>query len=304
MHALRALAEMANSIGEANSARQWLDRADKMHAAISKQYITNDPKYGRVWTLDFAGWPNRSTVLGPLIYLADYLGFSPGDDDPAWREVNEAAYQRLIDTYHPFGFYGQAMGYGQGFVTQSAMLLDRMKEATQMLDWTAKQIYDPRIGCYIVPEGCQIDSTGKFWYRTGDLGNGVQEAEIIKTLRIVIGLDDTRPDRLRFFPRMPYGWNKIAVEKYPVLFNNSGKIETAFIKYKLERKNNRMELEIASDKKLGEVAFRLGPFGKQPGKQSVKVNGKYPETLVEQSGDSWWAKFTMPVGSAVSGFPK
>ena len=42
---------------------------------------------------------------------------------------------------------------------------------------------------YIVPEGVQIDPTGRFRYRTGDLGNGVQEAEIIKALRMVIGVD-------------------------------------------------------------------------------------------------------------------
>ncbi|MEN6324121.1 MAG: hypothetical protein ABFD09_11630 [Proteiniphilum sp.] len=296
MYALRALAQMANSIGETNVARQWINCANKMQTAISSRYIINDPKYGKVWTLDFAGWPHKSSVLGPLIYLADYKGFSPEDDDPLWRQVNAATYQRLIDTYQPFGFYCQAMGYGQGFVTQSALLLDRMKDATQMLDWVAKGIYDPRIGCYIVPEGCQIDSTGKFWYRTGDLGNGVQEAEIIKALRLVIGVDDTRPDRLRFFPRIPYDWNEVAVEKYPVLFNNSGKMETVFMKYKLKRKNDRMKLEISSDKDLGEVAFRLGPFEKRPDTSSVQVNSKYPKTSIEYSGDSWWVRFKMSVG--------
>ena len=129
MTALWALAQMADSIGETNSAAQWRDRADKMRAAISSQYIVNDPKYGRVWTLEHAGWAHRSTVLGPLIFLADYEGLAPEDGDAAWRPVNEATYQRLIDTYKPLGFYGQAMGYGQGFVTESALLLDRMHDA-------------------------------------------------------------------------------------------------------------------------------------------------------------------------------
>src|SRR5208282_4681958 len=118
---------------------------------------------------------------------------------------------------------------------ESALLLDRMREATQMLDWTAREIYDPRFGSYIVPEGCEIDATGRFWYRMGDLGNGVQEAEIVKTLRLAIGVDDTQPNRLRFFPRMPYGWSEMAVKKYPVVFGRSGKMKTAFLRYKLER---------------------------------------------------------------------
>ena len=299
--ALQALAQMADSIGENQSASRWRDRAEKMQKAISARYITSDPKYGRVWTLNSAGWPNQSTVLGPLIFLADYQGFAPEDDNPNWRPVNEAAYQRLIYTYRPFGFYGQAMGYGQGFVTQSALLLDRMHDASQMLDWVAKEIYDPRLDSYIVPEGVQIDPTGHFWYRTGDLGNGVQEAEIIKTLRMVIGVDDTQPNRLRLFPRMPYDWNEMTVKKYPVLFERQGNISTAFIHYKLDRSAGRMKLEVGSDTDLGPVAIRLGPFQKQPKASNVQINGQFPvRTSIEHSGDSWWVRFTTPVGATAN----
>ncbi len=222
MYALRELAQMADSIGETKSAAQWRQCADEMQAGIGNHYIINDQKYGHIWTLEHAGWPYKSTVLGPLVFLADYNGFAPQEEDDDWRSINEAAYQRLIDTYQPFGFYGLTMGYGQGFVAQSALLLDRMHDATEMLDWAAKEIYDPRFGCFIVSEGVQIDPTKKFWHRFGDLGNGVQEAEIVKTLRLVIGVDDTVPGHLQFYPRMPYGWSEMAVEKYPVLFESSG----------------------------------------------------------------------------------
>jgi hypothetical protein len=300
MDALRALAHMADSIGETNSASAWRDRAQKMRQAIADNYIVNDPKYGRVWTLEHAGWPTHPTVLGPLIFDADYQGFAPENGDSGLRAVNEAAYQRLIDTYKPFGFYGCAMGYGQGFVTQSALLLDRMRDASTMLDWVAKEIYDPKFGSFIVPEGVQIDPTGRFWYRAGDLGNGVQEAEIVKVLRLVIGVDDTQPDRLQFFPRMPCGWSEIAVQKYPVLFNQSGKLETALLGYELKRAGDRMELKISSNQELGPVATRLGPFAMRPNAESVRVNGKVPKaTLVEHSGDSWWVRFTMPVNPNV-----
>ena len=160
--ALIGLAQMADSIGEGSSAERWRERAEEMRRAIGLHYFVTDPHYGRIWSLDHAGWSHRSTVLGPLIFLADKQGFAPEDDDPDWRSANLAAYRRLTDTYHPFGFYGQAMGYGQGFVTQSALLLDRMGDATQMLDWAAREIYDPRgIGAYIVLEGCQIDPSGR-----------------------------------------------------------------------------------------------------------------------------------------------
>lgn len=299
MNALQALAAMADSIGETNSAAQWRDRAEKMREAMAKQYTINDKKYGRVWTLNHAGWPNKSTVLGPLDLLADYEGFAPEDDAPDWRPVNEAAYQRLIDTYKPFGFYGQAFGYGQGLVTQAALLLDQMRDATHMLDWAAKQIYDPRFDSFIAPEAGDIDPTGRYWYRMADLGNGVQEAEIVKMLRLVAGVDDTQPDRLRFYPRMPYDWNEMAVDKYPVLFERSGKIGTASLNYKLKRSDQEMELQISADKALGPVAMRLGPLKNQPEISKIRINGQNPSGAASQhSGDSWWVSFTDNVGPA------
>jgi hypothetical protein len=95
---------------------------------------------------------------------------------------------------------------------------------------------------------------------------------------------------------MPYGWSEMAVEKYPVLFERSEKMETALMHYKLERSTKGMNLAIASDKELGPVAMRLGPFEKQPDVSNIQVNGKSQEGSVEHSGDSWWVRFTTPVG--------
>jgi hypothetical protein len=297
MNALLGLADMADSIGETNSAAPWRERAKKMRAAMADQYMIEDKKYGRVWTLNRAGWPNKSSVLGPLVLLADYEGFAPEDDNPNWRPVNEAAYQRLIDTYKPFGFYGQAFGYGQGLVGQAALLLDRMHDASQILDWAAKQIYDPHFDSFIAPEAGDIDPTGRYWYRMGDLGNGVQEAEIVKMLRLIIGVDDTQPNRLQFYPRMPYDWNEIAVKKYPVLFEHFGKVATAFMDYRLERIDGGMKLKISADSDLGPVAMRLGPFEKQPNILKIHINGQCPSGVsIEHSGDSWWIRFAVNVG--------
>lgn len=292
MNALEALSKMADSIGETNSAAQWRARTAQMRRAMAQEYVIDDPTYGRVWTLKSAGWPNKSTVLGPLDLLADYEGLAPEDDDPAWHSINEAAYQRLVDTYRPFGFYGLAMGYGQGLVTQSALLLDRMHDATTMLDWSAKEIYDPRFGSFITPEACDVDPTGRYLYRIGDLGNGVQEAEIVKMLRLVIGVDDTQPKRLRFYPRMPYDWNEITVGMYPILFENSGQTETTFLHYTLKRSGGGMKLEIYANAAIGPVAMRLGPFNKRPEISKIRVNGDpVSDASAEHSGDSWWVRF-------------
>jgi len=301
MIALEALAQMADSIRETQSAELWRSTAEKMRKAIPARYMIDDPKYGRVWTLESAGWPNKSTVLGPIIFAADVKGFAPSDQDSDWRGANGAAYERLIDAYKPMGFYGWAMGYGQGFVTQAALLLDRMKDVTPMLDWAAREIDDPRINSFVVPEGEQLDPTGKYWYSTGDLGNGVQEAEIVKMLRIVVGVDDDEPQRVRIMPRMPYGWSEMGVAKYPVLYEREGKTEMALLRYTLVREQARMNLTIAADQELGSVAMRLGPFEDQPQASDVEVNGRHPaDAKVAQGGDSWWVSFKAPVGASAA----
>jgi len=301
MDALFSLAEMADSIGEMKSAELWRSTAVKIRKAIPGRYLIDDPQYGRVWTLEDAGWPNKSTVLGPIIFTADVKGFAPADQDPNWQGWNEAAYLRLVDTYKPMGFYGWAMGYGQGFVTQAALLLDRMKDVTPMLDWAAREIYDPRINSFITPEGEQLDPTGKYWYSTGDLGNGVQEAEIVKVLRILVGVGDDEPQRVQIMPRMPIGWTEISIDKYPVLFEREGKTATALLHYTLTRAQGRMHLTISANRDLGPVDMRLGPFEDQPQASDVEVNGKHPlAPQIAKSGDSWWVNFKAPLGTVAA----
>lgn len=301
MEALRGLADMAVSIGHTSKAAQWRALADKMREGCEKAYVVKDAKYGKVWTLDSSGWPNRSTVMGPVIIPPDRSTFT-GLNDDSWRAINEATYRRQVDSYKPFGFYGVAMGYGQGFVTQSALLLDKMRDATEMLRWAARATYSAAYEPYIVPEGCEVDPTGQFWHRTGDLGNGVQQAEIVKALRVVLGIDDTSPNVLRLSPRMPLGWTSISVEKYPAVISRGA---IANLAYTLSRTRERWRLDLSSDKALPAVEMRIGPLssGSSDSKAwrdrvaaSVLVNGEHVRADVVRSGDSWWVKLSAPAG--------
>ena len=284
VEALRALAVMAESSGHADAAAKWRATADRIHAGCESTYVIDDKAYGKTWTLDCSGWPNRSTVMGPVIIPPDRNGFVVLGDP--WRAYNEAAYKRQVESYKPFGYFGVAMGYGQGFVTQAALLLDKMRDATTMLQWAAKQTYCAAFNPYIVPEGCEIDPSGQFWHRTGDLGNGVQQAEIVKALRVVIGIDDSTPKQLRLCPRMPYGWTSIRVGKFPVMIERNGRLETAHIGYRLRRIDaGAMRIEVTSDKPLPAVELRLGPFKTEPYAPAV-----------ERSGDSYWMAISIPAG--------
>ncbi len=297
MEALMALSDMADSIGEKNSSLKWRDVSETLKKGIESNYIDNDPKYGKIWTLRHSGWPNQSTVLGPIIFTADRRGFAPDDFLSDWIPINEAAYKRLINTYQPFGYYGVAMGYGQGFVAQSALLLDRMKEASEIVRWAAKCIYYPKHLPFVVPEGCEMHPSGKFWFRTGDLGNGVQQAEIVKMLRIIIGIDDNRPDRLRLIPRLPEGWSGISAADYPVLVDTRNGPELAVLKYTVEKTGKRMAIEAIADKPLPYTEIRFGPFSVFPKSYKVTVNGKKASASTAQTGDSWWIWTKIPAGN-------
>lgn len=295
IEALRALADMADSIGQAEKATQWRSRAHSLHSACKDAYVVDDPKFGKTWTLASSGWPDQSTVMGPIILPPDRTGFLGLTTDP-WKAYNEAAYQRQINAHKPFGYFGVAMGYGQGFVTQSALLLDKMQDATKMLQWAAKATYSAAFNPYIVPEGCEVDPTGRFWHRTGDLGNGVQQAEIVKALRVVIGIDDTSTDRLLICPRLPGGWTGIDVGRYPVLISRDSELQTAHVGYTLRRAFASMDMNMSSDVPLGTIDVRLGPLSGPANAVYVTVNGKTTSASVERSGDSSWVAFTIPAG--------
>ena len=299
MEALRGLADMADSIGEAQTAAGWRQTAERLRKGIQDNYIVKEDTYGPAWTLVSAGWPNRSTVLGPILFLPDRRGFLPEDDGPSWRPLTEAAYRRLTASYKPFGFYGVAMGYGQGFVTQAALLLDRMKEATEMLRWAARATYCAHFQPYIVPEGCELEKGARFWHRTGDLGNGVQEAEIVKALRLVIGIDDTQGHPLRIVPRLPYGWTRITVDSYPALITVGKSTRLASINYELTCNHGGMRLRLRSDKPLALVDLRLGPFESAPDKDAVTLDGQPAKAQVARSGDSWWVCLAAPCGTTL-----
>jgi hypothetical protein len=168
-----------------------------------------------------------------------------------------------------------------------------------MLNWTARETYDAEIHSFVVPEGAQVDPTGRYVFRTGDQGNGVQEAEIVKIFRLLIGVDDNQPQRLRILPRLPYGWSEIAISKYPAFVEQNENRKAAMLRYDLRRTGRSLSLDISADRPLGPVSMRLGPFEKQPAAADVLVNGKHPsDARIEQSGDSWWVSFTTSIGSA------
>ena len=302
MEGLLGFAEMADSIGETEKAKQWRKNAKRLRKGMER-YLVDEKPYGKTWTLKSAGWPHHSTILAPVILAADTQSYTMDDWDDELTQISKNSYQRLVDNtrkYTPYCAYGAAMGYSQGFVTQSALLLDRMDEASEMLRWIARfTYYDAPIEAekYLVPEGAEVIPTGEFWHRIGDLGNGVQQAETLKVLRLVIGVDNTGGDyEIRFVPRLPLDWTGIKIEEYPAWIQKNGNPKRVELAYNLQRKGRGLTFKVNSDTVLPKVELRLGALKKPDPAFSVLLDGKYIESVTEKSGDSYWVTCTVPAG--------
>ena len=327
MDGLLGFAEMAESIGKNKEAKKWRDRAKKMKIGMEKNYIERINNKPPMWTRHHAGWSYLTSHLAPLIFLADRRGFKPEDDDPEWRKINRTTYKRKIDKwsgkapmnddewwwylpqenryrnhkelYFPkHGNFTVAMGYGQGFMTQAALLLDEMKDAEAMLEWTAKGTYYADHKSYIVPEGVEFDPEAKFWFRTGDLGNGFQQASIMKVIRLVIGVDDTNPKELTLIPRIPKSWKGLSVDKFPAWVEAGDEgVKRVDLKFKYELGENKASFKLEASDILPETLLRLGPFGSGISKNlKVKLNDKNIKAKVTKSGDSNWVRIKIPKG--------
>ncbi|MEI6914361.1 MAG: hypothetical protein WCL39_04440, partial [Armatimonadota bacterium] len=165
------------------------------------------------------------------------------------------------------------------------------------LQWAAKCTFSDQYEPFIVTEGCELHPSGLFWRRSGDLGNGVQEGEIVKVLRLVIGIDDNNPKRLQIAPRMPLGWTEISIKDCPALIEVKGQSKIAKLAYTLRRSRGGLNLGLRSDKLLGDTTIRLGPFAAKSQASKVTLNGKRVKSTITRSGDSWWVRVTPPSGA-------
>lgn len=330
MEGLLGFAEMADSIGRRAEASRWRALAAKMKKGMEDNYIERIGSQPPMWTREQAGWVYLSSHLAPLIFLPDRRGFKPEDDNPEWRELNRVTYQRKIDkwsgkapmnndswwwylpeenmfrndpllTFPELGNFTVAMGYGQGFLTQSALLLDEMKHVEEMLKFTAKGTYYADYDSYVVPEGVEFHPDRKSWFRTADLGNGFQQASIMKVIRLVIGVDDTDARKLALFPRIPRSWTGMRTDRFPA-WVEAGRdgVKRVDLKIDYELGKNKARYALESDGMLPETLLRVGPFDEEIGPEpDVRLDGRKTKFKVTKSGDSYWVRVMIPQGEAI-----
>jgi len=292
--ALKCAAVMADSLGETEVANRWRAYADRISRGMLRQLI--------------AGHLNELTwCISPYSILSSFQDrlvqawftyYFEGLDNKNWNQemlgiTRNTFYEHMRQIYDHKPVL--AMGYGQGWLTHAALLLDEMDDASPLLVNLAKYTYDKNMDyvdesrgidwrkwSWIVPEGSNILPDGS-WHRINDLSNGANQGPAMQALLASAGIDDTNPQEIKILPRIPEPLTGIDVENAFIMLPAKGKLQKARINYSFDKSGG---FKLTSDLVIPNLAVRLGPY---PNAQSAdalaqKLTSQGFNTRTEMSG--------------------
>ncbi len=194
-------------------------------------------------------------------------------------------------------------GYGQGFMTQAALLADDVNTYSKLLEGVARLAYDGDVvqplsfemNPWVMHEcfnyenyeegydhtfGVKSEGRPQILENPGDEGNLVQAAEILKVFAIIAGVDDSNQDKLIIRPRIPWIWDDIYVENYPAVIDG----ESTRIEYKMthERWKRTCTIKLKSTARIKNADFRIGPFPAY-----LKLPSTFEYYVENSKGASW-----------------
>ena len=267
-YALNGYGALFHRLGKDDYAARLEEASRMLLEGVDERFVLRHPRCGDVYTdTNDDCWTYEYKRFCHALMHCDMVGYDLSEDDPALFDRLQRTFDAQKEAYyHPES--GRQMGYGQGYLTLTALMLDRQAEYSDCMDAVAHLCYHHTDLPYVVPEGVIMDPQRKRWYRNCDLGNAVQQAEIVKCARLLAGIDDLDPSRpLRVLPRLPERWSGIRADHFPVRLPG-GKNETVSLRY---TRCNGVQSEgitaMCADKgynlKLDGADFewaRLGPF--------------------------------------------
>ncbi|MCS6800412.1 MAG: hypothetical protein NZ773_00500 [Dehalococcoidia bacterium] len=264
---LLAAARLMEAIGEPDRARRFEAAAERIRAAVNRQLLDPDGWRSVAWN-----WGYGHEALAPVFTAADIGDYDLSSLTAEERAIAELTYRRQLGRCPNFACV-RAVGYGQAFLAQSALLLDDLETAATLLETLAALGYDARRSPYLVPEGIAVSADGRRWYRTGDLGNAVHQAEVLKALALVAGIERS-PSGVRLLPRLPAAWESLEVTAWPV---PGGAVDL-----RATRRGDLLRYELSTPLA---TALRVGPL---PAGERVLVNGAvYDGPTVVSGGKRW-----------------
>jgi len=289
--ALRCTAQMSDALGETEKSERWRSYAGRIETGMIRE-LTAEWNGKTVWRKSpnsvYPSFQDSMVQAWFSIYLA---GLDPNKFHPEMTQITRNTLERQLA--FPGGHVqSQAMGYGQGWLTKTALILDEMDDAGPLLVNLGKFSYDKNMDfvdqengkdwrpfMYIVPEGVNYLPDGS-WYKIGDLGNGANQGIATHALELCAGIDDTNPQDLKIIPRVPAPLSGIEVTGFPVLVPadpSSGGMSLTRARINHSYTVNPLGFELESDKVLPSLSVRLGPFTRAEAK-------KYLETLKVPKG--------------------
>ena len=258
---------------------------------MNAYYPTTMTPWGDVWDpAKTADWGYHHATLAPVVIGMDYWGYDVLNRlPPGWQARTLRTYQMQLTKNAPPYAAPAGMGYGQCYITEAALLLDQMHDASRMVDWVAKLCFAPRLQHpYRVPEGSVVESDGSIWRRWGDLGNLYQLAEVEYTIQVILGIDDIDAKELVLMPRLPLDWDHIQVKNWPVRTFSGGQSQLIPLSMSENKEGNEYTVVLQSSKRIDQGKIRIGPYSTSSSKVEVTRNGEPINKSLFKSGDSQW----------------
>ena len=269
MTALLCSADMADVMREPELAKKYRSYANRIREAMLR-LLAHGSNHNRMWRV------GRNSILPALqdclvqAWFGLYReGLDPEKMDEDMTPITQNTLNRqLAEKYGDSPVLG--MGYGIGWLTHSALVLDRMDNAGRLLTNIAKYTYDKNMDyvdparsidwrqwTWIIPEGVNIMPDGR-WYRICDLSNGANQGPVMNALEVCAGIDDSNPKLLRVIPRIPAPLTGIEVTDFSATVERSGgKTERVHVQYTYERGKSFV---FKSDAVLPNLDIRFGPY--------------------------------------------
>jgi hypothetical protein len=287
LHGIKLAVRMAEQLGEDLCVESWQILYNRLANGILNN-LRDRTDFGLVWhTEEKTDWQDHAHKLAHLQLAVDGDTYTPLEEykdgiDAQYLETDIVTYNYLMKekNYDCLRMYG----YGQGMMSQSALLLDQMEDAEQFINLMVTHNYLPRMGKWISPEGIVTHRSGKYYVPVnGYMGQDSHLADSTKAIRLMLGIDDNRKDCLRLVPRFPMSWTYCAIADYPVLTQDG----RGFIRYTIRRDNCSMEIDVSLDQSAC-MDLRLGPFLPDAKAETVKVDNMPCAFEQIHSGDRSW----------------
>ena len=210
-------AELFEALGDDAYAAELRDFCKRLKQGIYARFVMDHPRFGKVFTDTTDDcWTYEYKRFVFALISTDHLGYDLHDADTELYEICRRTFAAEKEVFYA-PCSGRQMGYGQGYLTNCALALDLYDEYSECVKASAMLCYHHTDVPYVVPEGVIMHGSGEYWFRNCDLGNAVQQAEIIKEARLMAGADDLCVNgRFRLIPRLPASMTRISVAGLPV----------------------------------------------------------------------------------------